>query len=609
MKRASQLNLMKKRILKKIKRCAAMEMNKKNSLRNQLALARKIADELPEVIILRALDEGKIIYKRRSIRRIRGFKSNSTPKLSLDDKIQSSGYDSTSDNDRLEDENGCKEEIGLKSISVIRRELQPESNLGWPLLRRSGVLDRDDSGRSKAKERSMSLVEWVMNLPSRSSETIMENQIDEFDSKTESCSSTVCENRSVAEFLEESEVDDQSTEATSESQFEEKDMSMPENLPEKVEIVLRLKSSGCKQFSYKDLERATCRFSSENLIGEGGCSNVYKGRVCWGKQVAVKVLKDYKEAWNDFCLEVEIMSSLQHKHITHLIGACMEDDHLILVYDFLSKGSLEEVLRGQNYKSIMPWKVRFKLAIGIAEALNYLHNQCSPPVIHRDVKSSNILLSDDLQPRLSDFGLAIWGAADSAYTMCSDIVGTFGYIAPEYFIQGRVSNKIDIYSFGVVLLELLTGNKPVSSTGPKGQESLVKWAMPLLESGNLEALLDPKLGGEFDIVQMQRMVLAATLCIKRSPRLRPNASQILELLREEKQVRKWMNNYVNYLIESSHEECDELTSEAGQKQSSDSSLLVLKEDGSSADSGNTPLTIVVKKHRLRLKDYLKEQHD
>ncbi|XP_021692697.2 protein kinase STUNTED isoform X2 [Hevea brasiliensis] len=641
------------KVLRRVKKhraamAVAVETNLENSSWKQLSLSRCVAGQLPEMIMLQSVHDGKIVLTRSLLSQIGGFKLNSGPNFDLDEnhtssreggdpafseikscEIHSSEEFSRNDSASLKDGNGCKEKVPLKSISVIRREL-PESTLGWPLLPRT----KEALRRSKA--RSMSLIEWVMNLPTRSFEMIMENQNDSHsveaniyldgkteDSKVNNEGTSVqvvssSENRSVdgssiredeqsgltqeipsssfSEFtgestqftlgwpllriktsttidsLAESEmsIPNQSTQATPKSQInlpfkEVEGLARQRVLPMKQELVLRLNSSGCKQFSYEELERVTHKFSSENLIGEGGCSNVYKGSLRRGKLVAVKILKQYKEAWNDFSLEVDIMSSLKHKHIIHLIGVCIEDDHLILVYDFLSKGSLEKRLKGYNEKSILPWKVRFKVAIAVAEALNYLHNGCSRSIIHRDVKSSNILLSDDFQPQLSDFGLATWGPEDTAYMTSSDIVGTFGYIAPEYFMHGRVSDKIDIYSFGIVLLELLTGKKPISSEGIKGQESLVMWAMPLLESGKVEALVDPMLDGEFDTVQMHRMVLAATLCIKQSPRLRPKASQILNLLREEKEVREWMNDYVNDLQKSSHEELDDFFPEFNHK--------------------------------------------
>ncbi|OAY50548.1 PTI1-like tyrosine-protein kinase 1 isoform X2 [Manihot esculenta] len=620
------------------------------------------------MIILQSVHDGRMIFTGSLLRQIEGLELNSGPDFDLENhsssrearasafsEIKSCAIQSSEEFSRngiasLKDGNVCQKKVTLKSISVIRKEL-PESNLGWPLLPRTTTLSKEALRKSKA--RSLSLIERVMNLPTRSFDMTMEKQADSdsaeenisLDAKTED--SNISENKSVdgssnredegrgllqeissssvSALTEESTqfkfgwpllriktsatVDalEESTQASPKSQInmpfkEAEALAGIRELPlMKLELFLRLKSSGCKQFSYEELARATHKFSSGNLIGEGGCSNVYKGSLHRDKLVAVKVLKQYKEAWNDFSLEVEIVSSLKHKHITHLLGVCIEDNHLILVYDFLSKGSLEERLKGHNEKSMTPWKVRFKVAIAVAEALNYLHNGCSPSVIHRDVKSSNILLSDDFQPQLSDFGLATWGPKDTAYMSSSDIVGTFGYIAPEYFMHGRVSDKVDVYSFGIVLLELLTGKKPIISKSVEGQESLVMWAMPLLESGKLEALVDPMLFGEFDTVQMQRMVLAATFCIKQSPRLRPKASQILNLLREEKEVREWIKDYVDDLLQSSYEEIDEFSPEFDQKlPRSDSSFLGLDEDDDSS---------IRSAEQRQLKDYLKEQQD
>ncbi|CAI0382557.1 unnamed protein product [Linum tenue] len=217
------------------------------------------------------------------------------------------------------------------------------------------------------------------------------------------------------------------------------------------------------------------------------------------------------------------MSSVKHRNITPLIGVCIEEGSLILVYDFLSNGSLEESLQDDGVKAVMPWDVRFRVAVEVAEALSYLHRECPRPVIHRDVKSSNILLSSDLQPQLSDFGLAIWGPTKSAHMTNKDLVGTFGYIAPEYFMHGRVSEKVDIYSFGIVLLELVSGRKAIITKDC----STSLQAIPLMESGNHRGLLDPRLMSEqVNESQLGRMVLAASLCTKASARLRPTASQV-----------------------------------------------------------------------------------
>ncbi|KAI8554056.1 hypothetical protein RHMOL_Rhmol05G0067900 [Rhododendron molle] len=237
----------------------------------------------------------------------------------------------------------------------------------------------------------------------------------------------------------------------------------------------------------------------DKLIGKGGCNCLYKGILPDGKPVAVKVSKSSKESWKDFTQVVDV-----------LIGVCVEDNALISVYDLLPKGNLEENLH---------------VAIGIAEALNYLHNESSPPVIHRDFKSSNILLLDEFEPKLSDFGLAIWGPSDSSFLTDNDVVVTFWYLAPEYFMYGKGSDKINAYSFGVVVLELLSGRKPISSESTKGQERLVMWAKLKLESGDLRSILDPNLDGNIDEVQIQRMALAVRFCLIRSARLHPKTRQ------------------------------------------------------------------------------------
>lgn len=353
-------------------------------------------------------------------------------------------------------------------------------------------------------------------------------------------------------------------------------------------------SPGCRMFPYAEIRTATCQFSSENLIGEGGCSSVYRGCLRGGKSVAVKVLKAYKEAWDDFCLEAKFVSSVEHKHIATLIGVCVEDDNLVLVYELFPRGSLEENLHVCKDGSVLPWEVRFNVAVAVAEALYYLHNDCPRPIIHRDVKSSNILLSSELQPQLSDFGLAIWGSMDSSYVISNDVVGTFGYMAPEYFMQGRVSDKVDVYAFGVVLFELLSGRKPVDVEAPKGQESLVKWARNRLETGDVKAMLDPKLKGHHDIPQMRRMSLAANHCTNQSAHLRPNMSQVLKLLRGETDA-----------SELDYEDEDNHFLEAGSSMShSVSEMSDTKDDSMSSSSYTDTASSAGKTPRFKLKDYL-----
>ncbi|XP_019458709.1 PREDICTED: probable receptor-like serine/threonine-protein kinase At5g57670 [Lupinus angustifolius] len=309
-------------------------------------------------------------------------------------------------------------------------------------------------------------------------------------------------------------------------------------------LVLREKySSTCRLYSFQELAAATANFSHENLVGTGGCSHVYRGCLLDGKELAIKSLKSSEDVIKEFVHEIEIVTTLHHTNIITLSGFCYEGNNLLLVYDLLSRGSLEQNLYGnKNDCNAFGWQERYKVAVGVAEALNYLHNGCTHAVIHRDVKSSNILLSDDFEPQLSDFGLA--SRVSSSHSICTDVAGTFGYLAPEYFMHGRVTDKIDVYAFGVVLLELLSSKKPINNESPKGQESLVMWATPILKDGKLSQLLDPSLGSDYNQCHIERMVLAATLCIRRSPRLRPQICLLLKLLHGDVEVTRWAEQEV-----------------------------------------------------------------
>ncbi|CAB4296134.1 unnamed protein product [Prunus armeniaca] len=455
----------------------------------------------------------------------------------------------------------------------------PLSRPGWPLLRIGAI---SEAAMSPIKEKK-SVAQWVMDLPSRSFSVNQQPQVDlilrDVEYTTERESRRYDATNGDENFLSVSS----------------------RKLASELEFLIEKNSVGCRLFSYEEIRSATCQFSTGNLIGEGGCSSVYRACLGDGKPVAVKILKSYKEAWDDFFLEAKFVSSIQHKHITSLIGVCAEGGNLILVYDLFPRGSLEGNLHGCSDGSIvLPWEVRFNVAVAVAEALNYLHNECPPPIIHRDVKSSNILLSDKLLPQLSDFGLAMWGSTDSAYVISSDVVGTFGYIAPEYFMHGMVSDKIDVYAFGVVLLELLSGRKPVDAGAPKGQESLVKWARHLLDSMELKALLDPNLNGDYNDIQMRRMVLVAGLCINQSPRLRPKVSQILQLLTGETDADKYSDSHV---MESREDDDDDLFLEIDCKSHSVSAMSDTN-DGSRSSSSTDTASSVEKTRRYKLKDYL-----
>ncbi|CAD6202865.1 unnamed protein product [Miscanthus lutarioriparius] len=367
-----------------------------------------------------------------------------------------------------------------------------EQRLGWPLLRRAhaaaaAAAPVQTPSAKNQEPRKQSVVHWVMSLPRRSAPS-------------------------------------ESTEPHAGAGLES-------------ELKAMLGGSGarCRWFRYEELYDSTSHFSAENLIGNGGNSRVYRGSLACGQQVAIKLSKASAQASKDFLREVDIITKLQHHRIVPLIGVCVEGRNLISVYSYLPRGSLEDNLHGERSKPALSWENRYRAALGIAEALSYLHSGSSRPVIHRDVKSSNILLAEEFEPQLSDFGLAIWEPTNPTSLTHSDVVGTFGYLAPEYFMYGKVTDRVDVYAFGVVLLELLSGRKPISRDGssPKGQESLVMWATPVLSSGDISDLLDPRLDVKHDEVEVRRMASAASLCLRRSARLRPPISQILSILRGE----------------------------------------------------------------------------
>ncbi|KAK6939930.1 Protein kinase domain [Dillenia turbinata] len=441
-----------------------------------------------------------------------------------------------------------KEETSLALVPV--KTMQVSSSIsslirerpGWPLLRRAFLIDKQSAVRPMTRQ--ISVVQWALRLPTRRTLSLTNLEHEGTSLNHEDHSSYLNgENGAIVP------VDTSST-------------SSPDNswtsLPSELQALCEKYSSTCRLFKYKELLSATSNFRPENLIGKGGSSKVYKGCLPDGKELAVKTLKSSEDVLKEFVLEIEIITALNHKNIVSLFGFCFEDSHLLLVYDFLSRGSLEDNLYGNKKDTIaFGWNERYKVAVGVAEALDYLHNGSSQPVIHRDVKSSNILLSDDFEPQLSDFGLAKWASITGSHITCTNVAGTFGYLAPEYFMYGKINEKIDVYAFGVVLLELLSGRKPINTNHPKGQESLVMWAKPILDCGKVARLLDPNLGCHYDADQTERMVLAATLCTRRAPRARPQMSLILKLLRGDADVTKWARLQVN-----ASEEFDMLDDEA-----------------------------------------------
>nr|DAD46553.1 TPA_asm: hypothetical protein HUJ06_016490 [Nelumbo nucifera] len=237
------------------------------------------------------------------------------------------------------------------------------------------------------------------------------------------------------------------------------------------------KHNAAQSFTFRELATATKNFKATNLIGEGGFGRVYKGRLETGQIVAVKQLDQNGLQGNqEFIVEVLMLSLLHHSNLVNLIGYCTDGDQRLLVYEYMPMGSLEDHLFDLTpNKEPLEWNTRMKIAVGAARGLEYLHCKANPPVIYRDLKSANILLDNDFNPKLSDFGLAKLGPVGDNTHVSTRVMGTYGYCAPEYAMSGKLTLKSDVYSFGVVLLELITGRKAIDCTKVQGEQNLVSW--------------------------------------------------------------------------------------------------------------------------------------
>ncbi|XP_015699072.1 receptor-like serine/threonine-protein kinase ALE2 isoform X6 [Oryza brachyantha] len=289
-----------------------------------------------------------------------------------------------------------------------------------------------------------------------------------------------------------------------------------------------------KTFTLIEMERATQRFDHSRIIGEGGFGRVYEGILEDGERVAVKILKrDDQQGTREFLAEVEMLSRLHHRNLVKLIGICTEEHIRCLVYELIPNGSVESHLHGSDKgTSPLDWDARLRIALGAARALAYLHEDSSPRVIHRDFKSSNILLEHDFTPKVSDFGLARTAKGEGNEHISTRVMGTFGYVAPEYAMTGHLLVKSDVYSYGVVLLELLTGRKPVDMLRPPGQENLVAWACPFLTSRDgLETIIDPSLGNSIPFDSIAKVAAIASMCVQPEVDQRPFMGEVVQALK------------------------------------------------------------------------------
>lgn len=285
-----------------------------------------------------------------------------------------------------------------------------------------------------------------------------------------------------------------------------------------------------RAFTYTELELATGGFSEANFLAEGGFGSVHRGVLPDGQVVAVKQHKLASSQGDlEFCSEVEVLSCAQHRNVVMLIGFCVEAGRRLLVYEYICNRSLDSHLYGKNQPPLK-WSARQKIAVGAARGLRYLHEECRVGcIVHRDMRPNNILLTHDFEPLVGDFGLARW-QPDGDTGVETRVIGTFGYLAPEYAQSGEITEKTDVYSFGVVLVELITGRKAMDISRARGQQCLAEWARPLLKQCAVDELIDPRLENLYSEQEVYNMLHCASLCIRRDPHARPRMSQVLRML-------------------------------------------------------------------------------
>ncbi|CAL4991015.1 unnamed protein product [Urochloa decumbens] len=315
-------------------------------------------------------------------------------------------------------------------------------------------------------------------------------------------------------------------------------VSMPPNVKTECDI---LQSANVKTFSFNNLKAATRNFDPDGFLGEGGFGSVYKGwihentlepcRPGTGIAVAVKRLNlDSWQGHREWLAEVNYLGHFCHPNIVKLIGHCLEDEQRLLVYEFMPRGSLgNHLFRGGSYLQTLSWNLRMKIALGAGKGLAYIHNK----IIHRNFKTSNILLDIDYCAKLSGFGLAKDGPGDEESHVSTRVIGTYGYAAPEYIATGHLTAKCDVYSFGVVLLEMLSGRRALDPKRPQGEHNLVEWARPYLaHKRKIFRVLDTRLEGQYSLNGAQTIATLALECLSNSPKKRPCMDAVVTILEE-----------------------------------------------------------------------------
>ncbi|CAA7398114.1 unnamed protein product [Spirodela intermedia] len=303
-----------------------------------------------------------------------------------------------------------------------------------------------------------------------------------------------------------------------------------------------LQSPNLKSFTFSDLRSATRNFRPDSVLGEGGFGCVFKGWIDensftaakpgTGIVIAVKKLnQEGFQGHKEWLAEIDYLGRFYHPNLVKLIGYCLEDEHRLLVYEFMPRGSLENHLfRRGSYFQPLSWNLRMRVALGAAKGLAFLHG-AQTKVIYRDFKTSNVLLDSNYNAKLSDFGLAKDGPTGNKSHVSTRVMGTYGYAAPEYLATGHLTAKSDVYSFGVVLLEMLTGRRAVDKNRPSGEHSLVEWARPYLANKRKALrIFDARLEGQYSVAAAHRAAAMAHRCLSTEARCRPNMQEVVSTL-------------------------------------------------------------------------------
>ncbi|XP_020104494.1 probable serine/threonine-protein kinase PBL16 [Ananas comosus] len=291
-------------------------------------------------------------------------------------------------------------------------------------------------------------------------------------------------------------------------------------------------------FTFEELKTITGNFRQDYVLGGGGFGSVYKGYITEDLregfqplQVAVKVHDGDNsfQGHREWLAEVIFLGQLSHPNLVKLVGYCCEDEHRVLIYEFMPRGSVESKLFSRVLLPL-PWSTRMKIAFGAAKGLAFLH-EAEKPVIYRDFKTSNILLDEDYNAKLSDFGLAKDGPVGDKSHVSTRIMGTYGYAAPEYIMTGHLTAMSDVYSYGVVLLELLTGRKSLDKSRPVREQTLADWAFPLLtQKKKVLSIVDARLEGDYPVKAVHKTAMLAYHCLSRNPKARPLMRDIVDSL-------------------------------------------------------------------------------